>query len=243
MHDDSESGARGVGALAPGARFHEAIARSWSAGYRRGNFKRRLAVFAAILDRRVQRGDEWLDLGCGSGVLTAELAQRGAEVVALDGAPSMLQAARQAAFPDGAQVQFRLGDATALSWCATPRFDGVLCSSVIEYVRDGEALLTEASRVLKDGGTLVISVPPRGSVLRSAQRIARRALRRFGKDAYAYLDVSVFEVEPRALPAMFERAGLRLERVTPFDALLPRPLLSVFRPSLLICEARKAKAG
>lgn len=241
MRDDDDCAAHG--ALSPGARFHEEIAQSWSAGYRRGGFSKRLPVFAAILNRCVRARDEWLDLGCGSGVLTAELAAREARIVALDGAPAMLDAARRTAMPNGAQVQFRLGDAAALPWCEPGRFDGVLCSSVIEYVADGEALLAEASRVLKDGGVLVISVPPRGSLLRNVQRLVRRVLRRFGMDRFAFLDVSVFEVDPHTLGALLERAGLRLERVTPFDPVLPRPLLALFRPALLVCEARKTVAA
>src|SRR5207302_5626954 len=59
--------------LPSGARFHEEIAAAWTAGYARGGFARRLHFFQPILARHVRPGDSWVDLGCGSGVLTKEL--------------------------------------------------------------------------------------------------------------------------------------------------------------------------
>jgi 2-polyprenyl-6-hydroxyphenyl methylase/3-demethylubiquinone-9 3-methyltransferase len=197
-------------------------------------------VFQELLDQLPLVDRLWLDLGCGPGVLTRELVARGARVVAVDGSPAMLQAARDAlAEADDASVAFRLSSAADLSWAEAGDFDGVLCSSVIEYVESPGTLLAEVSRVMKPGGTLILSVPPRGSLLRTRQKIARSMMRPLGIDRHAYLEVSKFELEPRDAAQWFDEHGLRVERTRKFDPLLPPALLSFVRPALMIYEVRK----
>lgn len=224
-----------------GAAFHEQIANDWGAGYARPGFRKRLELFKVILDRSVKRGQLWLDLGCGSGVLSSELLRRGARVVAFDGSPSMLAAARRAlsGMPD-ADVQFQQGDAQDLSAFEAGMFDGVLCSSVVEYVEAPDALVRHVSRVLKDEGALIISLPPTYSLVRTVQKTLRAMLMPFGVDRYSYLDVSRFEIQPGAVKAWLGNADLRVDEVTEFDSVLPVLMLGIFRPSLLVCEARKS---
>lgn len=225
-----------------GAAFHEQIANDWGAGYARPGFRKRLDLFKAILDRSVSRGQLWLDLGCGSGVLSSELLKRGARAVAFDGSPCMLAAARRSlnSVP-GADVQFEEGDAQDLSRFAPGSFDGVLCSSVIEYVEAPDALVRHVSRVLKDNGALIISMPPTYSLVRTVQKAVRGAVLPFGVDRYSYLDVSRFEVRPGAVKKWLGQANLRVDRITKFDSVMPQPMMGIFRPSLLVCEARKAE--
>ena len=223
-----------------GAQFHESIATRWGANYGAGSFKRRLELFNSILDRSVGAGQYWLDLGCGSGVLTAELIARGARVVAVDGSPSMLAAASKILDMDiGKFVTFRHGDAQDLSWASPCSFDGVLCSSVLEYVDDQDELIIQVSRALKDNGVFVTSVPPKRSPVRTLQKALRLFFGLFGIDKYGYLAVSRFEVDPRSVAGWLRNVGLRVERVSDFDPLLPTFILNFFRPSLLIIEARK----
>jgi ubiquinone/menaquinone biosynthesis C-methylase UbiE len=230
--------------LQPGAEFHERIAVNWTAGYMRGSFKRRLTVFTKILDRVVSPGQIWLDLGCGSGVLTLELLKRGASVVALDGAPAMIDNARAtiSSFNGSAGVTFRLGDAQDLSWSSSAAFDGVLCSSVIEYVSSPDALMSEISRVLKESGLAVLSLPPTFAVLRVFQKLMRRAYACFGQDKFAYLAVSRFEGNPSKLELWFAAHRLSCERITRFDPILPAAMTAVVRPALLIYELRRSRS-
>jgi len=227
-----------------GAEFHERIASSWDARYERGGCRHRLGVFNSILDRSVIPGQCWLDLGCGSGVLTRELVERGAHVVALDGSPSMLRAARSSLdVLSSAPVTFRQGDAQDLSWAEPCAFDGVLCSSVVEYLDDQDKLLHQVSRVLKNDGVLIISVPPKGSLVRTAQKVLRRLLKLVGVQRYAYMEVSRFEIEPRVVVAWLGNANMHVDRISAFDPVLSKYLLTIFRPALLVCEARKFEHG
>lgn len=221
-----------------GAEFHEHIASQWAAGYARGSFKRRLAVFNSILDCSVVAGQRWLDLGCGAGVLTAELVKRGAQVVALDGSPTMLEAAQHSVPQQSAR--FIQGNVQSLLWSEDAAFDGVLCSSVIEYVDDPNQLLREISRILKDGGSLIISMPPQRSLLRILQKIVRQILTPFGIDKFAYLSVSTFEVNPNSVVGWLGQFNLHKVRISSFDPVLPDYLLKIFRPALLIYEAKKS---
>jgi SAM-dependent methyltransferase len=229
--------------LPSGAEFHEGLAASWSEGYSRGSFQKRLVCFRRVLDRNVSSGQSWLDLGCGSGVLTKELIRIGAAaVVAVDGAPAMLKhAASTTGAPAGVDLSWIHGDVQAIPFVATESVDGVLCSSVIEYVDRPDAVLSEIARVLRPGGQFVVSLPPRWSVVRTAQKAARRLARYLGQDVFSYLRVSRFEVDCATLQEFFEDFGLPISRVTRFDPVLPALLMPPFRPALLVIEGQKAK--
>ena len=226
--------------LPSGARFHEEIAAGWTAGYARGGFARRLHFFQPILARHVRPGDSWVDLGCGSGVLTKELLALGASVVAVDGSPRMLAHAREQMSSEYAgQVNWIHSDVQSVDALKNGAFDGVLCSSVVEYLDRPDALLKEVARILGPGGVLVISLPPTFSAVRVFQKGIRGLMRCFGRDRFTYLSVSRLQMSPRAIDRLLQEAGFSVIRSTGFDPILPRALLRLVRPSLLIVEARK----
>ena len=114
-----------------------------------GRYSRELApVFADFAG--VRSGLTALDVGCGSGVLTQELARRlGPErVAAID--PSPLVEACAARVP-GADV--RAGAAERLPW-PDAVFDAALAQLVIHFLEDPEAGVAEMRRVVKSGGTV-----------------------------------------------------------------------------------------
>lgn len=226
--------------LPAGANFHEGIAADWSAGYARGGFKRRFACFLPVLARNVEPGQSWLDLGCGSGVLTRQLLLQGATVVAMDGSPTMLKAAQAyVGLEHPVEPVWVQGNVESLTEFSDGSFDGVLCSSVIEYVDHPQAMLSEVARVLRPGGRFVLSVPPRYSAVRTMQKVIRNMARVFDKDKYPYLAVSQFEINPRKLRQWLDSTGFEMNRVTRFDPVLPATLLFLFRPALMIIEAQR----
>ncbi|WP_440989199.1 class I SAM-dependent methyltransferase [Haloarchaeobius baliensis] len=104
-----------------------------------------------LLDEYVDDGGRVLDLGCGSGRVTAPLAERGFDVVGVDVSETMIEVA-EALHPD---VEFRVGDATELSFPAES-FDYVLFADRgLDDVRpaaDRMRSILESWRVLKPGG-------------------------------------------------------------------------------------------
>lgn len=223
-----------------GAVFHERIASDWSGGYSRGAFGRRRSLLLPILDHNVVRNRRWIDLGCGSGVLTKELLVRGASVVAVDGSPNMLnEAQKNVGVVEGAKVTWLRLDVEHLLGVADRSADGILCSSVIEYVQHPDALLSEAYRVLRPDGKFIISVPPRHSFVRTVQKVIRRIAGVFGFERFSYLSVSKFEIDPRSISRWLSERGFVVDRMTPFDPLLPDIALAFVRSALFVVEAHK----
>jgi hypothetical protein len=74
-------------------------------------------------------------------------------------------------------------------------------------------------------------------VVRVFQKGIRAFMRMFGKDKFTYLSVSGLEISPRAIDRLLQEAGFLLIRATRFDPVLPRALLRLVRPALLVVEA------
>jgi SAM-dependent methyltransferase len=113
-----------------------------------------------------------LDLGCGDGRLSAELAAGelvGADTsrVALDRARGRLPGARLVLVEPDSPLPI-----------ADSEYDLVLCTDTIEHVRDVQLLLSEARRVLRPGGRLAVSTPAHGR-LTGVDVLARGFERRF----------------------------------------------------------------
>lgn len=109
-----------------------------------------------VLERAKLAGDETvLDVGCGSGRLTAELLERlpRGHVIATDASPSMLAEARQQLARFGERVEFLGGDALALE--LDQAVDLVFSTAVFHWILDHEKLFRVLYRALRPGGRLV----------------------------------------------------------------------------------------
>jgi SAM-dependent methyltransferase len=101
------------------------------------------------------RSKKVLDAGCGPGVYSKWLADKGAEVVAFDVNEKMVQLARERLGTKVRVVQADLGK--SLDFLADASFDIVLSALVLNYVRDWSAVFREFYRVLRQGGPLIFS--------------------------------------------------------------------------------------
>jgi arsenite methyltransferase len=102
----------------------------------------------------LRRGETVLDVGCGPGFTTAEIAEEvgpGGRVVGVDTSESMLALARRRC-PGS---DFKMADATKLP-AADGSFDAALAAQVYEYVPDVAAALADLHRVLRPGGRAVV---------------------------------------------------------------------------------------
>ena len=105
---------------------------------------------------RLARRKRVLDVGCGAGYGTAELAQTAREATGMDvSAEAVGYAQEHYGRPN---VRFELGSATEMPF-ADASFDLVVAFEVIEHLENWPQLLTEARRVLAPGGQLVVSTP------------------------------------------------------------------------------------
>jgi arsenite methyltransferase len=137
--------------------FDDTVARTIETMYTTADVVQQRRAVLDLLDP--QAGEDVLDIGSGPGHLACEIAQqvgpRGA-VHGVDPSESMLAiAARRRAGEHAAPVSFGTGDALALPF-PDGSFDAVTATQVYEYVADMPAALTEARRVLRPGGRLLI---------------------------------------------------------------------------------------
>jgi len=105
---------------------------------------------------RLCRFKKVIDLGCGSGYGSAELADKAESVVGVDVSESAIAEARQTY--QAPNLQFQVASLDQLPF-ADASFHLGVCFEVIEHLADYRALLAEAKRVLAPGGQLVISTP------------------------------------------------------------------------------------
>ena len=125
--------------------YHASLAPDWEQRYQKRSFQMRETVLRKCLEGRDLAGEFWLDAGCGTGTLSRWLAARGCRVLGVDAAPEMVIRATQLAGSHSYfdQLKFAGVDTIANVAVGDSSLDGVLCSSVLEYVPDPSACLTE----------------------------------------------------------------------------------------------------
>lgn len=115
-------------------------------------------------DRRLDplpeiEGADVVELGCGGGQASVGFTRQGAgRVTGVDFASEQLRHASGLRDRYGVDAEFVIGDVTRLP-LAEDSFDVAFSTYVLQLVEDLKACLGEAGRVLRDGGTLVFSVP------------------------------------------------------------------------------------
>ncbi len=140
----------------------------------------------------LRAGSRILELGCGPGNLSAELAKAGHRVTGADKSERMI---RRACKTD-TQAKFVLADALHLPM-ADNAFDVVLLASLINLVPDRAALLDESRRVLKPGGVISVLFPTPDFTRAKANQIAKR--QQFG--AFSTAAINMWASAPRKLDA------------------------------------------
>jgi 2-polyprenyl-3-methyl-5-hydroxy-6-metoxy-1,4-benzoquinol methylase len=112
---------------------------------------------AAYLLPSLRPGLDVLDVGCGPGTITVDLARRVApgRVLGLDVSPAPLDEARALAAREGVEVAFAVGDCYALE-AADDSFDVVHAHQVLQHLTDPVAALREMARVCRPGGVVAV---------------------------------------------------------------------------------------
>jgi SAM-dependent methyltransferase len=126
---------------------------NWVAWVRRPGFDSYWTYREDFFELVPPPGFATLDFGCGEGRVSRDLAERGHRVIGFDGAPGMVDAAREA-HPEG---EYLVADATSLPF-EDDSFDLVVAYNVLMDVDDVDATVREAARVLMTGGRLCLSI-------------------------------------------------------------------------------------
>ena len=104
------------------------------------------------------RGRRVLDLACGHGRVTRELARRGGRLVGLDSSADLLRAARGAEAADPFGIEYRLANAADFEALTGETFDVVVCNFGLSDIDDLSGVIGTVERVLRPGGSFVWSV-------------------------------------------------------------------------------------
>lgn len=143
-----------------------------------------------------------LDVGCGGGILSEALAERGASVLGIDLAESALQAAE--AHRAGQAVEYRL-ESSRETAARGEVFDVVTCMEMLEHVADPAAFLRDIHALLKPGGWAFFSTINRTFKARLGAVYAAEYLLRLVPQGTHQYD---WFIKPAELSRMAERAGL-----------------------------------
>ncbi|MFL5356604.1 class I SAM-dependent methyltransferase [Archangium sp.] len=104
-----------------------------------------------------------IDAGCGTGLVSQPLVERGHTVVGFDNNPAMLglALARQAAAPEEVRRRWKVleGDVRTFPAGVPGEADAVVLNNVLFYVREPEAVLRQALEHLKPGGVVITAGP------------------------------------------------------------------------------------
>lgn len=143
-----------------------------------------------------------LDVGCGGGILSEALAERGASVLGIDLAESALQAAE--AHRAGQAVEYRL-ESSRETAARGEVFDVVTCMEMLEHVADPAAVLRDIHALLKPGGWAFFSTINRTLKARLGAVYAAEYLLHLVPQGTHQYD---WFIKPAELARMATRAGL-----------------------------------
>jgi trans-aconitate methyltransferase/GNAT superfamily N-acetyltransferase len=157
-------------------------------------------------------GERILDLGSGTGQLTAQIAASGAEVIGLDQSPAMVTEARRQHPP----LRFDLGEAEDFEY--PEPFDAVFSNAVLHWIKEPLKAVRCIEQALKPGGRIVAEFGGKGNVRHLAEAAETVSLSLLGRGiSHPWYFPSISEFS-----RLLESAGLEVRQAVLFDR--PTPL-------------------
>ncbi|MFO0829951.1 MAG: class I SAM-dependent methyltransferase [Phycisphaerales bacterium] len=151
--------ARFFGAAQPFEKYVERGAFHWTAYAEHAAFRQRADMLVDLAAKACGHGaGDVVDVGCGDGLFTAKLAERGLPVVGVDDDAAALDLAARTSSATTNAARFVRGSAYALPF-ANASARGAILFDVIEHLHNPTRALRELARVIARNGGLVLSTP------------------------------------------------------------------------------------
>ena len=161
-----------------------------------------------------------LELGCGTGYFTRELTRTGADIIAIDISPELLEIARlNCSAPN---TRYQIQNASALSY-SDATFDSIVGSSILHHLEIEQAL-AEIYRVLKPDGSICFTEPNMLNPQIAVQKNVPWVKQKLGDSP----DETAFFRWP--LGRLLRQIGYRDVRIDPFDFLHPKTPVPLINP-------------
>ena len=153
-------------------------------------------------------GDRVLDVGCGTGHLTARIAESGADVLGIDASEAMVLQARSN-YP---HLRFEVLD--ALEMDLEPQFDAVFSNAVLHWITEPDAAAARILKALKPGGRFAAEFGGKGNISTIIEAV-HRARERMG--AKRIEQVPWYFPSAGEYSALLERLGFEVTHAQLFD--------------------------
>lgn len=161
------------------------------------------------IDQKVSlQGKRVLDVGCGGGILSESMAQKGAVVTGIDLGEKALNVAKLHSLESGVAVDYQHVSAEALAEAAPASYDVVTCLEMLEHVPDPSSIIQACSTLVKPGGHVFFSTIHRNPKAYLYAVIgAEYLLRMLPRGTHDYAKF----IKPSELAAWMRQAGLTLQ--------------------------------
>jgi len=186
----------------------------WDAGLYDGKHSFVWKLAAGVLELlNAQSGERILDVGCGTGHLTAKIAETGAQVVGVDRSPEMIREAKEK-YPS---LHFEVMDAREISLDGT--FDAVFSNATLHWIKEPERAIAGIKKSLRPGGRFVAEFGGKGNtgeLIKAIQHSWQKlAVAGAAPDPWYYPGIPEYT-------GLLEKHGFEVTHATLFDR--PTPL-------------------
>lgn len=136
-------------------------ARLWAEVVRGGSdiYREGLALPAFLACLGDVKGRRVLDIACGEGSVTRELARRGADLTAIDLSPAMIELAVEEEKREALGIRYQVGNSANMKGIEAGSFDVVVCFMALMDIAAVDRTFSEVARAMTDDGRFIFNIP------------------------------------------------------------------------------------